>query len=256
MEILNVILMVVSIAVAIIVAMILHRQSKEIASLGAQVGLQIKKDTNELLQVLDNIQFKIMLKKGGQRNISMDDELSRINIFLYSHSSKFIANRLDNLDNKDKKERIGFMLLCDLFLILDRPEDSELVKSATDKLLLLSEKDFEAMDKEARNINKDYFKWFQDRTYFNLFTRKRGDDEAKKKQQESDTIGRFFTRLYEEKHIKDPDVALFYAVFKNDEDLVRKALADGADKTVTDKMLIERYQTEWDEFIRINNNKK
>ena len=63
-------------------------------------------------------------------------------------------------------------------------------------------------------------------------------------------IEQFFIWLYEEKHIKDPDVALFYAVFKNDVDLVRKALADGADRTVTDKMLIKKYQTEWDEFVK------
>ncbi len=66
-------------------------------------------------------------------------------------------------------------------------------------------------------------------------------------------IEKFFIWLCEEKHIVDPDVELFYAVFKDDVELVKKALAKGADKTVTDRMLIRKYQTEYNEFISLLN---
>ncbi len=238
MEILNVILMVISIAVEIIVAAILNRQSKKIASLSRSVSLDLKMQLHELLQTLDIIQYKRILKIS-----KVDHELEFINRFLCNPNSKIVVERLNTKGDK------GFWLMLNLAGVLDNP-DRRRIKDASDILLSLNDDDFSAMDKELQKLDGNFADWYLHKTSFNDMIRESANKESEDIEKEDDMIEQFFIWLYEEKHIKDPDVALFYAVFKNDVDLVRKALADGADRTVTDKMLIKKYQTEWDEFVK------
>lgn len=65
-------------------------------------------------------------------------------------------------------------------------------------------------------------------------------------------FGRFIHYLIG-KGVTDPDVRLFHGVFKNDVDIVSKALDDGADTKCTDLMIVERYRNDYDEFIKSNN---
>ena len=64
-------------------------------------------------------------------------------------------------------------------------------------------------------------------------------------------IEKFIIWLYDVKKVEDPDVELFYAVIKNNVDLVKESLSKGADKTVTDMMLIEKYKTDYNEFTSL-----
>lgn len=50
--------------------------------------------------------------------------------------------------------------------------------------------------------------------------------------------------------VKDPDVLLFFGVLKDDVVIVQKAIDEGANVNVTDQQIIERYQKEYDTFIK------
>ena len=62
----------------------------------------------------------------------------------------------------------------------------------------------------------------------------------------------FVKHLYDS-GIKDADVALFHGVFENNVNIVKNALNDGANRSCTDKMIIERYENEYKEFIKSKN---
>lgn len=205
--------------------------------------MQTKKEVLVLLQALDNIQF---IEKSLKKNIILNDcnfdyEIGCIDTFMCSTTSKLVA---DVLDKRDVGKERGCLFLIQLLLIRYNPKDGRSVQDAMDTLFSLSEEDFKNMDNNADNLNKDFCKWYRDQTYFCKYW---------PSFLEKDKLAEFFIWLCEEKHIVDPDVELFYAVFKDDVELVKKALAKGADKTVTDRMLIRKYQTEYNEFISLLN---
>jgi hypothetical protein len=50
------------------------------------------------------------------------------------------------------------------------------------------------------------------------------------------------------KGVDDPNVDMFVAVFDNDTELLKGALAAGADRTVTDNQVLNGYQAELADF--------
>lgn len=58
---------------------------------------------------------------------------------------------------------------------------------------------------------------------------------------EAKAFDRFVDFLINEKKVTDPDVLLFYAIAKDDLEIAKKALQDGANPNVTDKQIIKRY---------------
>ncbi len=249
MEILNVILSFVSIVVAIVVAIVLAKQSKSIASLSNSTIQNIKTDIHELLQVFDNLQFKRMLRENGFKNINIDYELNLVEKFKSSPTSKLVV---DQLDRRDTNKKDGYWLLFSLSLISENPKSCEFIKKATDILLSIEESDLKEMEKEAKRLDDNFVEWFKNKTSYNLSIREISDETVNSQKGSKELIEKFFIWLCDVKNVKDPDVELFYAVFKDDVDLVEEALAKGADKTVTDMMLIKRYQAEYNEFINTN----
>ena len=251
MEILNVILSFVSIVVAIVVAIVLAKQSKSIASLSNSTIQNIKTDIHELLQVFDNLQFKRMLRENGFKNINIDYELNLVEKFKSSLTSKLVV---DQLDRRDTNKKDGYWLLFSLSLISENPKSCEFIKKATDILLSIEESDLKEMEKEAKRLDDNFVEWgVENKTYYNSFIREISDETVNSQKGSKELIQKFFIWLCDVKNVKDPDVELFYAVFKDDVELVKKALAKGADKTVTDMMLIRKYQTEYNEFISLLN---
>lgn len=53
--------------------------------------------------------------------------------------------------------------------------------------------------------------------------------------------------------INDADVVLFHGVFENDIEIVKKALDDGADTKCIDKMIIKRYEKEYEKYLSLKN---
>lgn len=61
----------------------------------------------------------------------------------------------------------------------------------------------------------------------------------------------FVIHLVEEQSCEDPDVLLFYSVFKNDSEVTKKALDNGANTRCTDKMIIEKYSKEYELYKKL-----
>lgn len=247
MDTLSIILSCVSIIVEILVAIILYKQSKSIASLSNSTIQKIKIDIHELLQAFVNLQFKRKLKENGYKNINVDYELNLIEKFRCSHTSKLVVEQLD-LRDTDKED--GMLLMIYLFNISDKPESCEFIEKASKILLSIEESDLIEMEKNAKRLDDKFAEWFNNNTSFNSFIFEISDKEAKNREEEHKLISDFFIWLYDVKRVEDPDVELLYAIDKNDTDLVKKASKRGANKTVTDTTLIKRYETEYIEFIR------
>lgn len=56
------------------------------------------------------------------------------------------------------------------------------------------------------------------------------------------------------KGITDPDVKMFSALTRG-VDVLEEAFREGANRKCTDKMIIDRYQKEYEEFIKMSKNK-
>lgn len=68
----------------------------------------------------------------------------------------------------------------------------------------------------------------------------------------NDVFEDFVIHLVEEKSCEDPDVMLFYSVFKNDPEITKNALDNGANTRCTDKMIVEKYNQEHKAFVSKN----
>lgn len=160
----------ISIVVAIIIAVILYKQSENISSLGESVRQENRRNVLELLLALDNIEF---IERGLQHNmddsIKLDHELNCIEKFLCSPASVYVV---DVLNKKDSKRERGYMFRLDLLIIIHQP-DLTIVQNAIKELHSLNESDFNEMDTNALNLDLNFYKWFKQETFFNEFTKSR-----------------------------------------------------------------------------------
>lgn len=63
-------------------------------------------------------------------------------------------------------------------------------------------------------------------------------------------IADFTEYLIVEKRVNDPDVLFLNGAYNNDAEIMQKALDAGANLRVTDEVLIEKYNTEYNEFLK------
>ena len=209
------------------------RNEKKLASKEHELAEGLKSDILQLIGVLTSIRYKIMLKQQLPEDVSLDDEIKAINKSRLTCGYVFLMYRIPSGDRLLFEVRI------------------QLIASGNNLISI------NLIDAYALGLIRTLLKLANDITLgdeIQQILKKMNEDEFLKEvnPQIPDEFTKFVYYLIEN-GITDPDVLLFYGVFENNVDIVKKALDDGADTKCTDKMILSRYEKEYKEFLMTNN---
>lgn len=219
-----------------------------------RLSQKIKDDTLELLSTLRALHIKAIHSTQGIKDLTIAKEKEKISNFLLTPTafaySVWVGQKSKEADNKPEKWRTFFLRLTQI-LSGDNIFNSGCIAAEMEELFdTLDEKDFRIITSYLQDIPAALLKLKTFRQYdvaiqafMNVCKQRRQDAIGP----DDDTLKRKFEYL-KLKGIIDPNLELFLGVFSNNESAVKKALAEGADPSVTDTELIRKYKDELKDF--------
>jgi hypothetical protein len=249
----------VSTTFALISGVIAILVTARVSSTDYQAEQNVKADTAKLLASLRSIMLKgaLFSQKAAKTNAAPDftNELKSINEFLSSTTAfafwSWEGYKSALAEERPESWRLFFMYLAELLDSKDnfRNMISRAVEIET-LLTSLTKKDIRRISQYTSDLAKAVGKFQESRTNSLLINavasvyEKRGDANA--------TL-QMFLHL-KKKGVEDPNIDMFIAVMSpEDPENTKKlqaALEAGADPSVTDSELIQKYQTQLKDFIR------
>jgi hypothetical protein len=245
--------------VALFVSLYAAHVTRQVATSGFQSAERVKLDTVSLLTALRGIMIKAALYTQQDPGTRSDDkradyidirpEKSAIQSFMASSTAiayyDFAARRSKKARESGKKNedwRVFFLMIVKL-LSTDDTHSAGIQAAKLEKMFdTVSKKDIEEMSRGLEDlgglIKKVSLEREEDSLLY-LFV----DNPGKKEVSFED-----FVAFLRAQGIKDPDVDLFWSVFKGDLNLAQEALKRGAKVNATDSEIKSRYETMWEKF--------
>lgn len=219
-------------AIAIWALVRTNRTAKKLASKEHELAEGLKSDILELLAIFSSIRYKRKLKPHLPNDISIENEIEALTKNRLTAGYVYLANLF-----QDKKDRMMYEVRVQI--ILNSQESIENASDFAGSLIetLYNLRNDVRLGKEIPEIIKNLY---EDELLKNEATPKIPNE-----------FGRFVHYLIE-KGVTDPNVRLFQGVFENNTEIVQKALDDGADTRCTDLMIIDRYKSDYDDFLKSN----
>ena len=208
------------------------KNERKLASKEHELTEGLKADILQLLAIFSSIQYKRKLKGHFPKDITIDDEIVALTKARLTSGYVYLMYCIQDEDDRFIFEiriqqiingqisiidagRYACLLIETLFLICNEAKLGEEIRKIIEKMY---------NDEILREVDPKIPSEFEG-----------------------------FVKYLIKKGVTNPDVRLFHGVFENNVDIVKKALDDGADAKCTDKMIVERYENEYKEFLKSNN---
>lgn len=227
-DIIQIISIVASSTIAIWALIKTNRTAKKLASKEHELAEGIKSDILQLIGTFTSIRYKTILAPNLLNDVSYDDEISAIKKIKLTSGYVFLKYRMPKDDQK------MFEILVQLMTESNNSLSNDMLDGYSEYLISIIRK--LADNKELGEEIQKIIKTMCEDELLNEATPKIPNE-----------FERFVYYLIE-KGVTDPDVRLFLGVFKNDVNIISKALDEGADRKCTDKALQERYSSQYDDF--------
>lgn len=205
-----------------------NRTAKELASKEHELAEGLKSDILQLIGVLSSIRYKVLLEPNLPNNVSFEDEISAIKRIKLTSGYVFLKYQTPKDDQK------MFEIMIQLMTEQNNPLSRNMLDGYAESLVSIIRK--LANKKELGEEILKIIKTMCEDELLNEATPRIPNEFEQ------------FVYYLIEKGVTDPDVSLFHGVFKNDVNIVSKALDEGADRKCTDKALQERYSSQYDDF--------
>lgn len=220
-------------AIAIWALIRTNQTAKQLASKEHELSEGLKADILQFVGVLSSIRYKVLLEPNLPNNVSFEDEISALKRIKLTSGYVFLKYQMPKEDQK------MFEIMIQLMTEQNNPLSRNMLDGYAESLVSIIRK--LANNKELGEEILKIIKTMCEDELLNETTPRIPNE-----------FERFVYYLIE-KGITDPDVRLFHGVFENDVNIVSKALNDGADRRCTDRMIIERYRNDYNEFLKSNN---
>lgn len=223
----------VAIILSVIALICSTRMQRKVSSKEFELSENLKSDILQFVSTLQSIKRKLELGQNLPFQVSFEEEQLVLAKLQTSPGFLLIQNSIKNEDDILWFKVYCMMLACSISEIA--PRNIHLYASRILKIISKIE-----IEKESSTNIQQLIKIFC-------------------KQDERDTEP-FDTELNDfidfliEKGIKDSDVKMFSALTRG-ADVLEEAFREGANRKCTDKMIIERYPKEYEEFIKMSKNK-
>ena len=227
-DIIQIISIVASSTIAIWALIKTNRTAKKLASKEHELAEGIKSDILQLIGTFTSIRYKTILAPNLLNDVSFDDEISAIRRIKLTSGYVFLKYRMPKDDQK------MFELLVQLMTERNNTLSNDMLDGYSESLISIISK--LADNKELSEEIQKIIKTMCEDVLLNETS-----------PQIPNEFERFVYYLIEN-GITDPDVRLFQGVFKNDVNIIQKALDEGADRKCTDKALKEKYRIQYASF--------
>lgn len=218
-----------------------------------RLSQKVKDDTLELLSTLRALHIKAIHYTQGLRGLTITLEKEKLNSFLLTPTAfaynVWVGQKSKLSGGRPEEWRIFFLRLTQI-LNEESSFNAGCIAVELEELFdTLNEDDFELITSYLRDIPEALQKLKSFRQYdvaIQAFM-----NVCKGRRQNVDSEHNSFERkilFLKEKGITDPNIDLFLGILENKEDLVKSALDNGADPSLTDAQLIEKYKDELKEF--------
>ncbi len=239
---------VVAIIISVLVAFDARRTKYKFSTSDYRAQQQVKSDTAILLSSLRSIMYKGVLSLLTKNPVDISPEKKAISNFLMSPTSfaysAWVNEQSDRSDEADKESESWRLFFLYLAEISDMPDAHRAaMKAARIESLFdqLTRKDI----KRIADFNSDLAE-----SIGNRVENWKGDllssffDPIRRESQEERKNFHAKLQYLKESGINDPNIDLFLVVTSKEEDVdaARKALEAGADVTMTDRDLLNRYK--------------
>lgn len=219
-----------------------------------KLSQKVKDDTLELLSTLRSLHLKAIHTTQGITNLTLLKEKEKINSFLLTPTafaySVWVGQKSKETGEKPEQWRTFFLRLTQL-LSIENVFSAGCVAADLEQLFdTLNEKDFKIITSYLHNIPDALQKLKTFRQYdvaIQAFMNVCKDQRQLAVGPDADSVERKLTYL-KAKGINDPDIDLFVGIFSNDALLVKTALDNGADPSITDVALVDKYKNELNDF--------
>ena len=220
-------------AIAIWALVRTNRTAKKLASKEHELAEGLKSDILELLAIFSSIRYKRKLQPHLPNDVSIENEIAALTKNRLSAGYIYLLNCIQDKDN-----RLMYELRVQILL-----NSQKSIGTASDFAGMLIKTLYNLPNgvKLGKEITEIIKNMYEDELLKNEATPKIPNE-----------FGRFVHYLIE-KGVTDPNVRLFQGVFENNTEIVQKALDNGADTKCTDLMIIDRYRSDYDEFLKSNN---
>ena len=236
------------------------RRSNQLAGSGFRAAESVKSDTAQLVAAIQGIIYKAAVwsqQDKAQRNskdhagyVDIKPEKASIQEFLNSATALayYIHADKKSMQAKERTEewRTFFLKVVEL-VSAENPWSAGAIAVDLEKQLAgLSDADISEMSKSLENlpdaINKLHDFNQQDIVVQTITSvvEERAPSDPKEFER--------FVKFLRDQGVKDPDVDLFWATFRNDTTLLQNALGAGANPRVTDRQVVSRYKDMWTQF--------
>lgn len=229
MDIIEVTGVILATVVGIVSLVLSIRNEKKLASKEHELAEGLKADILQLLAIFSSILYKNRLATNLPNDISIEDEIKDLSKLRLTGGYIYLINRIQNRNKRLLCEIRFQLIILNGQVSLNHIGGFAWLLIETLHHLRNDEKLGEEIPVIVENMYNDEFLKESNTQILSEFER--------------------FVYYIVGKKITDPDVLLYCGVFENDADIVKKALDDGADKKCTEKMIIERYENEYKEFL-------
>ncbi len=229
-------LSVIAIIVSVIAIVFTNNLTKKVNSKEFQMSENLKYELLKMVADLKSIESKASIQHLMPEEMDYSKEMEDISNFRTSPGYLIYLNSLPNDDDR---------LMFDLSLLLLTSSKNTI---STEDVRALTHNTLEKMKNETnlkKSLNKEVSVLIAELCEMRIvapqYEHKKPDDDG--------VLAGFLKYLLIEKRIDDPDVLMLYGVIENDTVSLKQALDAGANRRITFFEIVQKYQSEYDEFV-------